>query len=409
MKIEEINNLDLDGVQSRMAEIESELNDSIKCRTADFSSLSAEVDALQARKKALLDIAAANEQQRNDILNQLNTCGAPEIVGIDKGLEERTAFMNYVKTGEMSDVLKRTDVNGTASNLGVTIPMHVQSEIIKEIGKLNGRLYQKVKKTNLRGGVKYPLGEFDATFTRIGENARSDNQKGGEITGAIEFSYYIGEIRISQSLLQNILAVAEFESEIAKTIAEAFVKAMDNEILNGASTKQQCEGILTNAKVKTITLSPNDLADWKEIQKKVFAKLPLAMRSENYEFVMSAGTWEGNIKTLSDSNNRPAHSDTFNTATGAEICRFAGHEVQLVEPELFKDFDAASTGDVFAMLWVPEKCYAINSNMQFGVRRYFDEDKNQYITKALVINDGKVLRPDMIYLLKKGANPAAAK
>lgn len=53
------------------------------------------------------------------------------------------------------------------------------------------------------------------------------------------------------------------------------------------------------------------------------------------------------------------------------------------------------------MYWVPEEGYAINSNLEFSVVDYFDHNTNQYIKKALVINDGKVLDPKYIYLLKK--------
>ena len=55
------------------------------------------------------------------------------------------------------------------------------------------------------------------------------------------------------------------------------------------------------------------------------------------------------------------------------------------------------------MLWIPEKAYLLNSNMQFSYKKYYDEDTNQYITKALVIVDGKVLDGKYIFLLKKGA------
>ena len=48
-----------------------------------------------------------------------------------------------------------------------------------------------------------------------------------------------------------------------------------------------------------------------------------------------------------------------------------------------------------------EKAYGINSNMTFGYKRYFDEDKNKWITKGLVILDGKPLNTNYIYLLKK--------
>ena len=39
--------------------------------------------------------------------------------------------------------------------------------------------------------------------------------------------------------------------------------------------------------------------------------------------------------------------------------------------------------------------------MTFGYKRYFDDDKNKWITKGLVILDGKPLNTQYIYLLKK--------
>lgn len=53
------------------------------------------------------------------------------------------------------------------------------------------------------------------------------------------------------------------------------------------------------------------------------------------------------------------------------------------------------------MYWVGKEAYAINSNMQFGVKKYWDYEKNEEVTQALVINDGKVLDPQYIFLLKK--------
>ena len=65
------------------------------------------------------------------------------------------------------------------------------------------------------------------------------------------------------------------------------------------------------------------------------------------------------------------------------------------------DFDSCANGDFFGMLWVPDHAYDINSNLEFTVMHYFDHNLNQYVDKALVINDGKVLDPKFIYLLKK--------
>lgn len=332
-------------------------------------------------------------------------------------MEYRTAFRDYVQGGKIDrDILQfeqRNDAVSTSSDLGVLIPETVMQEIIKGVSKVYGQLYSRVRKTNLKGGVKYPIGSFAATFNRITETTKSNRQDPGGITGYVAFGYKIGEIRLARTLLQTVLEVPVFEQEFAKAVADAYVKAMDIEIMSGTEANNQCVGILTEAATQSsripaaniIEMSPNDVADWTKWQSKLFAKIPLGMRAENPEFAMTAATYEANIKTLKDQNNRPVYAETFNPIDGSERATFKGKEVVFVENDCLKDFDSANANDFFGMYWVPEKAYAINSNMQFTVVDYFDHETNQWVKKALVINDGKVLDGAYIYLLKKVANP----
>lgn len=335
-------------------------------------------------------------------------------------MEYRKAFMDYVKTGKRSAALKlekRGNDQTELQDLGVLIPVTVVQEIIKGVEKVYGQLYSKVKKTNLKGGVKYPIGAFSATFNRITENgAPTDRQNGGTVDAWVEFGYKIGEIRLAQTLLMSVMGVEVFEAELAKVIVEAYVEAMDKEIISGNPTNNQMCGILNNSAdgIQRITaidsgshiieISPNDMLDWKTWQKKLFAKIPLSMRGLKPEFVMTAGTFEANIETLEDSNGQPVARNIYNPVTGAEMATFKGKEVTFVEEDIFANFDDADAGDYFGMYWVPEKAYAINSNLEFAVRRYFDEEKNQWVDKGIVINDGKILDPKYIFLLKKVAN-----
>lgn len=329
-------------------------------------------------------------------------------------MEYRTAFMNYIQRGEINrDVLQfeaRADATGTSSDLGVLIPTTVIQKIITDVEKVYGQLYSRVLKTNLQGGVKYPIGSFGATFKRITETTTSDRQKAEGVKGSVEFSYKIGEIKLARTLLQTVLSVPVFEEKFAEVIVKAYVQAMDKEIMNGVDVDNQCVGILTEAKktsdsrilaANIIEFTAAEIADWKKWQEKLFAKIPLAMRGLNPEFVMTANTYESNIKTLADDNNRPVYNETYNPVDGAEISKFKGKNVVFVEEDVLKNFNDATNGEYFGMYWVPEEAYAINSNMEFTVVDYFDHDKNQYIKKALVINDGKILDPKYIYLLKK--------
>ena len=401
MKIEEMN---FDEIVARLGEIAK----SVEGATGDqIKALNTETDALISRKQEL-EKGMADNIRRNALNAKLKagTLVPEDLKSANADLQERTAFMEYVQTGKMSDLLQRADVTGVSTDLGVLIPKTVQQEIIKNIDEMHGSLYAKVKHLNIRGGVEYPIGSFSATFSRINESTVSDRQKGGSITGSVVFGYNIGEIRIAQTLLESLLAVPVFEAELAKVIAEAFVKAMDNEILNGTGTGGQMEGILGKAGVTTITFHEGEIADWKTIQKKIFGGMSLGFKALPYEFVMSNGTWESQIKTLSDDNNRPVYAEPFNPVDGTFSCSFRGHNVTLVEPTLLPDFDAAAVNKIFGMIWVPGDAYAINSNMNFSVVQYVDHEKNQIVKKALVVNDGKVLRKDRIILLKKVAKPA---
>lgn len=401
MKIEEMN---FDEIVARLGEIAK----SVEGATGDqIKALNTETDALISRKQEL-EKGMADNIRRNALNAKLKagTLVSEDLKSADADLQERTAFMEYVKTGKMSDLLQRNDTTGVSTDLGVLIPKTVQQEIIKDIDKMHGSLYAKVKHLNIRGGVEYPIGSFSATFSRITESTVSDRQKGGSITGSVVFGYNVGEIRIAQTLLESLLTVPVFESELAKVIAEAFVKAMDNEILNGTGTSGQMEGILGKAGITTVTFHEGEIADWKTIQKKIFGGMSLGFKALPYEFVMSNGTWESQIKTLSDDNNRPVYAEPFNPVDGTFSCSFRGHNVTLVEPTLLPDFDTATANKTFGMIWVPGDAYAINSNMNFSVVQYVDHEKNQIVKKALVVNDGKVLRKDRIILLKKATKPA---
>ena len=61
-----------------------------------------------------------------------------------------------------------------------------------------------------------------------------------------------------------------------------------------------------------------------------------------------------------------------------------------------------STNDVVA-IYMNLNNYAVNSNMQLTMFRYFDHDTNEWIDKAILIADGKLLDPAGVILIKKGA------
>lgn len=392
------NSMDLlEGVNAELTEARTQL-----------ATLEAE-EARQAQGNGAGFVPTATYGQNNGGAGQQRSGNDPRST-----MEYRTAFKDYVQTGVRNNLLVRAEGENVSTDLGVLLPNTIMQSVLTGIEKVYGQLYTRVAKTNLKGGVQYPIGEFSATMYWDGtagddkEHGVSEEQEAGAVDKYVQFTYHIGEVRIAQSLLLSIVTVEAFEKEIINALVEAYVKALDQVITSGNGVKQPT-GILTEAAksesripaANIITFTAEEMEDWKQWQKKLFAKIPLSMRKLRPEFVMTAETWESNIMTLEDTNGRPVYRETYNPETGDEVARFKGREVVFVEEDGFKSFDTASAGDYFGMYWVPKKAYAVNSNLQFSYKKYFDEGKNKWITKGIVIVDGQVLDGAMIYLLKK--------
>lgn len=331
--------------------------------------------------------------------------------------EYRVAFKNYVQRGIAipASIIGKIDkyrsslpselragIPITSADTGAAIPFTVMNEVINTVRKRYGNLYDKVRKISVRGGVEYPVGALQAKFHWITEKTVSPRQKLGNL-GKVVFNYHTGEIRVAQTFVSQLLTLEAFESEIVKAIALAYRQAMDEGIVSGSGDGQMT-GILNDPRVTNeITMTDAQFSNWTAWRKNFFAKLPLGYRGG--EFIFPVSTVDAHLETMADSNNNPI----FRQATGLEVNdgdamnpngRFFGRDIALVEPDIIADFDSAQSSDVVGIYWQPEE-YAINENFGFTMRRYFDEETNEWVDKALVVVDGKVLNPEGIWLIKK--------
>lgn len=315
-------------------------------------------------------------------------------------IEYRQAFMKYVQTGKW-EYEKRADETLITSDVGKIIPNTIMNEFIKEL-KVYGNIYNRVRKLNVKGGVEFPIEELVPTVTWITETTTSETQAVPEIKTSISFGYHIVEARLAQSLLSQVVSLNYLETEMARLLAEAFVKEFDRVIFKGTGSGQPL-GILNDTRVlatNKIAFTSAELADWTKWRTKFFAKIPLAYRGGQGIFVTTAANWETYFMTLKDANDRPLGSETFGIQDGATTCRFAGREVVLVEPDILSDYASAATGDAWAIYFKPTD-YAINTNLQIGFKRWFDDDKNKYFNKGLCIMDGKLLDVNSVYVFTK--------
>ena len=321
-------------------------------------------------------------------------------------LEYRNAFKDFIQRGTPipQEVITRAggDAGTTiASDLGMIIPTTIMNEFIKEVSKVYGQLYSKVRKLNVKGGVKFPISKLRANFHWITETTVSEKQKAGEIKDYIMFEYNIGEIRVAETLLAQVVTLALFEQEIVRIMLEAYVEAMDKGIISGTGNGQLL-GITKDPRVtNVVTFTADEIGEWDQWRKKLFAKIPLSKRGQG-EFLFTAATVESNLLTMKDNNDRPIFKEATSLSIGesATAGTFYGRSVTLVEPDVVADFDTAAAGDVIGVYWVPND-YGINTNMAFGMKRYFDENTNEWINKGLTIVDGKMIDVSGCYIIKK--------
>lgn len=320
---------------------------------------------------------------------------------ITESMEYRSAFKAYLQNGTPIPAEFRSAIS--ADDTSAAIPVTVMNEVINTVRKRYGNLYSKVRKMNVPGGVEIPVGSLEASFKWIADDTVSPRQKVNKLA-KVSFGYHTAEIRIAQTFLSQILTLSAFEAELTRVIAVAYLKAMDQAIVNGSGNGAPL-GILNDARVtNNVTMTASAMSDWTKWRKNFFASLPLGYRGG--EFIFAASTVDAYLETMADSNNNPI----FRQATGLEVNdgdaqnpngRFFGREISLVEPDILPDFDSANANDVIGIYWQPEE-YAVNENFGFTMRRYFDEETNEWVDKALTVVDGKILNPTGFYLIKKG-------
>ena len=400
------------------------INEQLEDLNAEIDETQSEIDAIEEEERSAQAAAqsAANEpvtrsaaipegaQHVNGGIVGSYSAPAPatqtrENINPLASMEYRQAFMQFVQAGTPIPAEARAGTPISTEDTGAAIPLTVMNQVINTVRLRYGNLYNKVLKTNVQGGVEYPIGALKATFKWINENTVSPRQKTDPLA-KVSFSYHTAEIRIAQTFLSNILTLEAFEAKIAEVIAIAYLEAMDYGIINGTGNGQML-GILNDPRVlatgNIVEMSAADINNWTAWRKKFFSKLPLGYRAG--EFIFPLSTVESYLETMADSNNNPI----FRQATGLEVNdgdarnpsgRFFGRDISLVEPTILPDFDTAEVGDIIGIFWQPND-YAINENFGFTMRRYFDEETNEWVDKALVVVDGKVLNPEGYWLIKK--------
>ena len=396
----------LQEIEARKAEIRGLLETDEK---ADLDALEKELKGLADEEKEIrrrLDVAAsihtgtALEARVVDSTTVQKATVEPRAMDRYDTMEYRRAFMEYVTRGVKSDVLEfRADETTLPSDIGAVIPTTILDRIVERMRDY-GRIWERVTKTSIQGGVEIPVADAKPRAVWVAAGQMADKQK-KVVNAKISFSYHKLQVRVAVELVAGTVALPVFEQTVANNIAEAMVVALEEAIISGSGTGEPL-GIVNHniPAARIVSLTPEQFGQY-QTWPTLFSKVPRPYRN-GVVLILNDADWHKYLVGMVDAAGQPVARVNYGLDGSIEE-RLLGREVIAVEDYL-PSIDEAAVGDVVGIL-VRLEDYMVNSNMAITYRRYFDENTDEWISKATMIADGKLADPNGVVLIKKKAEP----
>ena len=382
MTVEEIKNISADECEARIAEIRTEMNN----EDADIEALSAEVDAIEERKTALINA----EEQRKALAEKVANDNTAKVVEERKeeikmdNMEVRNskayidAYANYIKTEDDTECRSLLTENVSGS---VPAPEFVY-DIVKTAWEREG-IMSRVRKAYLKGNLKvgFEYGADPAVVHTEGGNA------------VTEESLSLGVVTIVPASIKKWISVSD---EVVDMRGEEFLRYIYNELTYQIAKKASDE--LVDLIVTAPTTSTSTAVAVSQVSISA----------------ISAGTIAEAIGKLSDEASNPVvimNKQTWSAFKAVQYANAYGVDVFEGLPVIFNNtlpaFSSASTSDVFAIVGDLEQGAIANFPNGNGIAFKFDDTTD--MAKDLVRILGRqyvglgIVAPHAFVNLVKGA------
>lgn len=389
----------LQEIEARIAELEG-----LTARDdANIEEIRQEFDALVEERKAILE----RQEARQALLDDINAAGkvvrnfaSPTPTGTsqeeDGGIAYRKAFMDYVQRGIDIPMELRGNENTKTSDVGVTIPQNVLNRIVEKM-EATGMILNAVTRTAYKGGLTIPTSSVKPTASWVNEGAGSDKQK-KTVAGTLTFAYHKLRCAVSVSLEVETMALSAFENTLSSNVAEAMLKALEQSIISGNGSGKP-KGILAETPVsgQALEILSSGTLSYQTLTE-AEAALPLAYEA-GAVWLMTKKTFMAFVGMVDGSGNPIARVD--HGISGTVERTLLGRTVILND---YMDSYAASveSDTIFAALF-NMKDYVLNTNLNMTMKKYEDNDTDDWITKAIMLADGKVVDKNSLVTLTKKA------
>ena len=325
MTIEEIKNISAEDCEKRIAEIREEMND----ETADIEALSAEVDAIEERKQALVNAEESRKALSEKVASDVTAPIVEERKEEKKmeNIEVRNtpayidAFANYIKSGKDEEcrALLTENVSGT-----VPVPEFVY-DIVKTAWEREG-IMSRVRKSYIKGNLKVGF--------EYGSDGAYVHTEGDEAVA--EENLLLGVVTLVPASIKKWISVSD---EVVDLRGEAFLRYIYDELTYQIAKKaaDTLVDLIVNAPASdgptTIGVSTVDVAAL-SVGTIAEAMGKLGDNAANPVVIMNKGTWSA-FKAVQYAN-------------GFSVDPFEG--LPVVFNNSLKTFTAAGDGDTFAIV-----------------------------------------------------------
>lgn len=323
-------------------------------------------------------------------------------------MEYRQAFRNYVVNGtpipeEFRNLEQRTDALTVVGDVGAVIPTTIMNKVIEDL-TVEGKIINRITQTTFQGGVEIPISDINPTATWLASESEVSDEQKAAMKASVKFSYHVLEAKVAIGLLTSTVTLSVFESTVVKQLKKAMIKAIETAVINGTGSGQP-KGLTkyTLPAEQIIEFEADEIGTvkgWARAE----AAIPEAYEDSEI-YLMNKQTWEMYLNGMTDTTGQKIGLGKINEK-GQKILN--GREV--LTTDKLPGYDNAGNGDIFGAL-VNLEDYILNSNLAMYYKKYFNEDKNKWIHKALMIADGQMAAGEvdsklvgakgLIYLKKK--------
>lgn len=349
MKIEEIKSLSAQECEARLAEIKTEMN----AENADIEALSAEVDAIEERRKAL----AQAEEQRKALAQKVATGATattivegrkenPEMKNteIRNSAEYINAFAEYIKTEKDAECRALLTENVSGS---VPVPEFVY-DIVKTAWNRDG-IMSRVRRSYLKGNLKvgFEISADPAVVHTEGDGAVSEE----DLT--------LGVVTLVPASIKKWISVSD---EVMDMRGEEFLRYIYDELTYQIAKKAGSE--LVDLIVSAPTTSTSTQVSVTAIDVSA----------------ITIGTIAEALGNLSDEASNPVVIINKATWSAFKAVQYAGNfnvdpfeGLDVVYTDALKSFADASDGDTFAIVGDLEQGALANFPNGDDIRFKFDD------------------------------------